>query len=116
MASTTPVYKLPYPVGTDRVMDGDDVIAGLANKLDATLAYAGILNLTANIAQQLVDVTLPAGRYAVAPAIATSQSGYPDQMSHAITSINPGNFRIYYKAPANGTAMAVRWIALAVPT
>src|SRR5262245_21823500 len=34
MGSTTPTNGLPYPVGTDRVMDGDDAIAALALALD----------------------------------------------------------------------------------
>lgn len=32
------VHGFPYPVGTDRVMDGDDAIKALAEKIDTLLA------------------------------------------------------------------------------
>ena len=34
MGSTTPAMKLPYPVGTDRVMDGDNAIQALAERIE----------------------------------------------------------------------------------
>lgn len=34
MASTTPKLGLPYPVGTDRLMDGDNAIQSLAETLE----------------------------------------------------------------------------------
>lgn len=36
MANYTPNSHLPYPIGTDRVMDGDDVIRALATALDGS--------------------------------------------------------------------------------
>lgn len=41
MPATTPNLALPYPLGTDRVMDGDDAIHSLATALDGT-AWVGI--------------------------------------------------------------------------
>ena len=35
--ATTPAYALPYPVGTDRVMDGDNAIQALAERVEALL-------------------------------------------------------------------------------
>jgi hypothetical protein len=35
MGSTTPVFAFPYPVGTDRVTDGDNAIQALAEKMEA---------------------------------------------------------------------------------
>lgn len=37
MGSQTPFYAFPYPVGTDRVMDGDNAIQALAEKVEQTL-------------------------------------------------------------------------------
>jgi microcystin-dependent protein len=37
MGSTTPVYAFPYPVGTDRVRDGDNAIEALAERVEAVL-------------------------------------------------------------------------------
>lgn len=34
MGSTTPVYALPYPVGTDLIADGDNAIQALAERLE----------------------------------------------------------------------------------
>ena len=37
MGSQTPRYALPYPVGTDRVMDGDNAMQALAERVEAVL-------------------------------------------------------------------------------
>jgi len=41
MPSTTPVSKLPYPLGTDLLADGDNAIANLATALDGS-AWAAL--------------------------------------------------------------------------
>lgn len=38
MTATTPIFALPYPVGTDRVMDGDNAIQALASRVEAVMA------------------------------------------------------------------------------
>lgn len=38
----TPIYALPYPLGTDLIMDGDEAIRALAERLEAVLDAAGI--------------------------------------------------------------------------
>jgi hypothetical protein len=35
--ATTPVYKFPYPVGTDKVVDGDNAIQALATAVETAL-------------------------------------------------------------------------------
>lgn len=40
MGSVTPKFGYPYPVGTDRVMDGDDAIAALATAIENHTAGA----------------------------------------------------------------------------
>lgn len=74
MGSTTPVLKLPYPVGTDRVMDGDNAMQALAERIEARLPYghlgsavkvgnsAGISTTLTDVAGLSVNVTVPAGR------------------------------------------------------
>lgn len=42
MAGTTSPLAFPYPTGTDRVMDGDNAIQALAEKVDDYLAPQGI--------------------------------------------------------------------------
>jgi hypothetical protein len=40
MGATTPKYAFPYPVGTDRVMDGDNAIQALAERVEAVMQTA----------------------------------------------------------------------------
>lgn len=40
MGATTPIFALPYPTGTDRVMDGDNAIQALAEKVELLLGPA----------------------------------------------------------------------------
>jgi hypothetical protein len=43
MPSQTPVYALPYPLGSELVKDGDDVIKALAERVEALLAQRDVL-------------------------------------------------------------------------
>lgn len=36
--ATTPAYALPYPIGTDLIMNGDDAIRALAERVEAVMA------------------------------------------------------------------------------
>lgn len=47
MGSITPIYGFPYPVGTDRVMDGDNAIEALARAVEGSIK-AGTAALTTN--------------------------------------------------------------------
>jgi microcystin-dependent protein len=40
MGALTPIYKLPYPVGSDRVRDGDNAIQALAERVELVLSPA----------------------------------------------------------------------------
>lgn len=72
--ATTPVLALPYPIGTDRIMDGDNVIQALAERIEARLprGYMQRADLTANLgpfatrgdaAGLTMTVSLTAGRW-----------------------------------------------------
>lgn len=39
MGSQTPTYALPYPTGGDRVMDGDDAIKALAQRVETVWQF-----------------------------------------------------------------------------
>jgi len=43
----TPIYALPYPLGTDLIIDGDDAIRALAERIEAILDAASIPPLAA---------------------------------------------------------------------
>jgi hypothetical protein len=49
MPSQTPKLAIPYPVGTDRVMDGDNAMQSIAEKVDAIFGTARSANLTKSI-------------------------------------------------------------------
>lgn len=47
MPANTPKLGLPYPLGTDRVMDGDDSIHNLANRIELIMGR-GVITQTTN--------------------------------------------------------------------
>lgn len=71
MGSTT-TDGLPYPVGTDRVMDGDNAMQALAEALTGRSARVatGVASITgaANVVRNLA-ITFPVGRFTVAPIV-----------------------------------------------
>jgi hypothetical protein len=84
MPANTP-KGYPYPLGTDRVTDGDDSIHALATAVDtrAGVGTAGTVSTPVpggvNI-QTSVAVTFPAGLFTAAPSvIATVGGGAPQQ-------------------------------------
>jgi len=90
MGSQTTRTGLPFPVGTDRVMDGDDAMAALANRLDGSTPgpfvsvpfskAAGRVAVPVNAAVLgTAAVTFPAGRFTQPPimnANITSHSNF----------------------------------------
>lgn len=75
MGDVTP-KGYPFPVGTDRVMDGDDAIEALAVTIDGKLPYAvwvGSVTVPVNNTQAAsAIVTIPAGRFPVAPRLTST--------------------------------------------
>lgn len=55
MGSTTPVFAFPYPVGTDRVMDGDNAIQALAEKIENVKATKTVLAASGGASVQDAD-------------------------------------------------------------
>jgi len=76
--ATTPIYGWPYPVGTDRVMDGDNAIAALAQAIETTLSnvLGAMLPIvkrsTASLATTTVDQVVPG----LTATITTAKAGY----------------------------------------
>ena len=71
MATTAHGY--PYPLGTDRVMDGDNVMQALAEKVEARLrggTWSGYYVITAATnARGSVNVTFPVGTFTAVPNV-----------------------------------------------
>jgi hypothetical protein len=119
MSTTTTPKGYTYPNGDDPVSAGDDVIKGLALKLEATAPHAwtaGALNTSALAAGAGVGVamTWPAGRFNVSPMVAVSHdsSGYTFAAAAGVTAsgctlraFNPGG------SATSGTG-TIRYIAV----
>jgi hypothetical protein len=76
-ASTNP-KNLPYPLGTDRVMDGDDAIRALAQSVD-NMVQAGSVQIAAVVVDTTytINVAFPVA-YAAAPIVmVTPATGAP---------------------------------------
>ena len=70
----------PYPLGTDRLMDGDDSIHSLATAVETLLGVAAsgtvVVTLTTGAFTGNTAITFPVGRFATAPmGFATCHSG-----------------------------------------
>lgn len=115
MGSTT-TLGYPYPVGTDRLMDGDDAIKALAEKVDSSLGVtaAGTTNVsTTNSATGTTVVTLPAGRFATGPRIACN---IRDSTTFIIGTgpVSASSFTVtirHYQGTLTTATVAVEWIA-----
>ena len=70
MPATTP-KGYPYPLGTDRVTDGDDSIHNLATAVETLLGVAAsgsvVVTVATGTASGSIAVTFPAGRFPAAP-------------------------------------------------
>lgn len=78
MPSQTPVFALPYPLGTDPVADGDDAIKALAERIEALHVASRQVATSAffPVGTTSQVVTFPAGRFSAAPAVvATPTAG-----------------------------------------
>src|SRR4051812_25971815 len=69
----------PYPLGTDRVMDGDDAIKNLAEAVDTRVGVlaAGLVSVPVSSGQAsgTVAVTSPAGRFSAVPIATGTYQG-----------------------------------------
>jgi hypothetical protein len=76
MATTAKGF--PYPVGTDRVQDGDDAIKALAEAVGnyhGARIWATRVSITiSNAASGNAAVTFPAGHFTAAPIVVASMS------------------------------------------
>lgn len=117
MATTAHGY--PYPLGTDRVMDGDDVIHALADAIDTKLGVSA--NGVATIANvpvttlASVSVTFPAGRFTVAPQVVATRAGSTAaaaSTSLSVSGIGVGGFTLTaWQTGGTAGSASVHWIA-----
>lgn len=121
-ATTSKGY--PYPLGTDRVMDGDDAIKNLAQFADTNVGIhaSGIATLPAPSALNTpvsLAVTLPAGRFPQAPHIqlTLNQTTSPQTVSPlSSSSQTTTGFTIWHTRLTGGlVTQLVHWHAMYTP-
>jgi hypothetical protein len=116
-ANTTHGY--PYPVGTDRVADGDDAIKALAEAIDPRLGFglaAGsvALPITAASTPVSVSVTFPVGRFSVAPYVVASNisNGVLQLAPPSCTGTTTSGTTVQGARTSGSSPYSVSWIAL----
>lgn len=115
MPANTP-KGFPYPLGTDRVMDGDDAIHNLASAVDTKLGLAasGVTTITPSAANILtsVGVTFPTGRFTDVPSIVgQAVTTSADTVDVRVSGATATGFTLSLRR-SSATATGIYWIAL----
>src|SRR5215510_9360816 len=115
MPSQTAGYRLPYPLGTDRLMDGDDQIRKLAQSVE-NMVQTGLWSSPALVANTPVTatITFPVAFNAAPAVFLTLQSGVAlpqAQFEYWINTTNPANFIVGIQSAVAG-ARNLRWLAI----
>ena len=115
-ANTTKGY--PYPLGTDRIMDGDDAIKNLAQAMDTKsgISAAGTVTIpfTAATTATSVTVTFPVGRFTVAPSpVVTAQITAPQNVTVSVAggSVTTTGMTVWGYRYSGNSQIGVFWIA-----
>lgn len=112
----------PYPLGTDRVMDGDDAIKALAEAVDGKIGVAAMGTFPGgSLASGVVNVaiTYPVGRFTAAPTL-IGLAVHPDTTVGVLnSSTTGGTLAVQQRTSAGaiittGTSRTGVWIALQV--
>ena len=116
MPANTP-KGYPYPLGTDRVMDGDDSIHNLASAVDTKLGVACggqvSIPISALNTPSVVAVTFPVGLFTASPfVLATGGGGNPHQFAVSWTATTTTGVNIVGARTAGSVgALVVYWAA-----
>jgi hypothetical protein len=111
----------PYPLGTDRVMDGDDSIKALAEAVDVHLGRAASGVATTPVSSALnapvtVAVTFPVGRFSAPPQVNVTAVGANPAWSTGIaaTATTGGVTLTAAKVYGGNAAASLAWVAVQV--
>lgn len=109
----------PYPLGTDRVMDGDDAIHNLATAVDTMIgvgAVGSVAVTTPASGAGTAAVTFPAGRFTSAPIISLTLVATGATVGNGnwtATGITASGFTANYNRGAAAT-FNFHWLALQI--
>lgn len=118
MPANTP-HGYPYPLGTDRVADGDNDIQALATAVDTKLGIgmAGTNTVTISAAPSgSLAVTFPVGRFTSVPAVVASSSGTSTYIANVSTVSATGfTLNVFHRdGTSSSTSIPAHWIARTV--
>lgn len=122
MPANTP-KGYPYPLGTDRLMDGDDVIHSLATAVDTMAGVFAAGSLTSSVPTALntpvsTAVTFPVGRFSATPQVMCSLSGSAVNAFAplGVTGATTTGCVIWYSKSSGGlAAVNIQWMAIQNP-
>jgi hypothetical protein len=108
----------PYPLGTDRLMDGDDAIKNLADAVNVKLGVAASGFFTAADAAsagavQTTAVTYPVGRFTSPPGVVAQQATTnPTNIFVASYASTTAGFSCRSLRTASVSGVPIYWIAI----
>ena len=119
MPANTP-KGYPYPLGTDRLMDGDDSIHNLATAVDTNLGVAasgivtsppfpGVADGTCSIA-----VTFPVGRFTAVPVVTVTAVGSGPFMTSVLSTTTAGVTLYAARRNTSTSTAPLQWLAVQV--
>jgi hypothetical protein len=116
MATTAKGYH--YPLGSDRLADGDDILRSLATDCDTILGVAAA-GTTAAVALPVVGtpasvaITFPVGRFTAAPTISvTPRTNNPQQVYAGAANPTTAGVNAWVCRNTGTAAIAVDWYAV----
>jgi hypothetical protein len=115
-------HGYPYPVGTDLISNGDDVMRSLGQALDsragASASGSAVVVISAQSDPANVAVTFPAGRFATAPyPTVTAITSVPQNCHVSVSTAAPvttAGFTITGTRTVGAGNITVHWQAEAV--
>lgn len=116
MAVSTP-KNIPYPLGTDRVMDGDDAMRRIAQSVDNMVqGRAESIPVTTADTNGTLAVTFPVP-YASPPVVVTGLNQGPPAGTNQnafvwAASITATGFNFVGRRSASGTTLSASWVAV----
>lgn len=119
MPANTP-RGYPYPVGTDRVMDGDDSIKALATAVDTQLGVSAsgqnTIPIVAAATPVSVSVTYPAGRFTATPfpVVCPTTASDPSNFHCAVSNATATGFTIWGVRQTGTATFNANWTATQV--
>lgn len=120
MPANTP-KGYPYPLGTDRVMDGDNAIHDLATAIDTKLgvAAAGVVSVTIGTINTSVSaaITFPVGLFTAPPVLTAGPNGNNPMTIVACAGPNPTTTggTVFGARTASTGSVNVAWLAVQLP-